>query len=1306
MKRWVSLAVVGMFLLVGAFPCTEAVADNDASVDKTEISEEMTGQTGSGMEETCEEDDVSGEEYTVAAQTKAALFQTVSSEEKYQRDENGRFDVPNQYVDDITLIGDEKFFGVYSGGEWTTKPMLNYSADSGLRSVEALAQEGRYPEAKEAFLDYYREVASNYPTPSAKSYNYDDMSVTQLLAKNIYYYESKYVGTVSAGNSFEKKSIDIAQTLSYMKSLSNGLMSLYIIAEKKDDSLLEIQGRNVEGMEPTIEIMVNGEKRIFKATASATISAGTNKSTHFTGDTVFARESTSSIAKITGDKLDMNKVKNPPPVDENTRQAIIQFDLSSLPENLDFDSATLSLYVRNSSANGERNLVVFAKDLNWEESTVTWNSFEHSILNFDGEPYIRYNYWSGEKFSTETRTARHRIKYIKNLNSVYRFYSDSDDKEEVAGILITQLCGLLDYMANQSKMTGADGATTEFRNNLDIGDSAARLEEFIPFIGSTLITPEFFTAFMKLVYRWADFLEKNYDAGNNWGAIETDGFYKINLYFPFFDRTEHWMQVVASRSYNANLLAPDGSCLEGSVGYTSTAFSRYFYMLQNAVLYGKENPLPEETMEQIVKGMKYRSMISLPGFKDPQLGDAALETSLVRPSAEYGKLLDSPELLWFSDSKSGVKPVFTSHSYPIGSHEYIMRTGWESKDMYGYINMRRGWSSHTHADDMQFIFSAYGKYLLTDPSYMGDNSKAEGAAWVKTNEAHNTVIVDNKNQLSKIGNYNNNTNIEYNWNTNGAYDYFRGRSDANANAYHTRGVLFIRGKYVIVNDYMTPRTSGNHSYRQLWHMRPDANLYIDENNMAFRSDFDDVNVQVVPVNADTYDNVLIKNGYYRGTGGSSQKADYGSFEKSGNGNVSFETVIVPENANQDITVRTSKIEISGIAGEDAASMEISIDDAADASKSLTAVYYALNDTSRTAKVRVGDYSFNGTMSYVERDAQGNLSAVYVQDETNQAGGIELKDEENDRILFRSTVPTPALAVEYGNKNVYLYSKNNVDPMENTLTYDAPDLEHMSFYVPDKMSKVYLNGEEIAFQQDNNYIYFGERIIDAPEFVGPVKPSSGNDSGTPAHGGGGGEGSQGGSPAVPSDPVTPPTTDEKTPYEEELEQHWGKDEIMGLIEKGIVQGDGSTLNLSASVRRSEFISMLVRSLELDAKKPYTLDLEDVSAEDWFAGAVQTALENGIILADGDSVRPNDFITREEMAVMVMRCRRLSGGTNETENLFDFTDKAQISSWALDDVTACRNAGYIEGFPDGAFRPKENALREQAMVIISRFVKDGK
>ena len=186
-------------------------------------------------------------------------------------------------------------------------------------------------------------------------------------------------------------------------------------------------------------------------------------------------------------------------------------------------------------------------------------------------------------------------------------------------------------------------------------------------------------------------------------------------------------------------------------------------------------------------------------------------------------------------------------------------------------------------------------------------------------------------------------------------------------------------------------------------------------------------------------------------------------------------------------------------------------------------------------------------------------------------------------------------------------------------------------------------------------------------------------------------------------VTPtPEVDEKEVLKNDVKNHWAEKEVSALIDLGIVTGDeNKKLNLSNEVTRAEFATMIVKALDLKTEDT-DCDFNDVNASDWYYQTVAICNANGIIQGSDSKFRPNDKITREEMAVILYRCL---GDKFKTESKGDFADNDVVSSWAVDAVGNISAAGLIKGYEDGTFKPTNSLKRAEAMVVIYRLLEMG-
>lgn len=108
-------------------------------------------------------------------------------------------------------------------------------------------------------------------------------------------------------------------------------------------------------------------------------------------------------------------------------------------------------------------------------------------------------------------------------------------------------------------------------------------------------------------------------------------------------------------------------------------------------------------------------------------------------------------------------------------------------------------------------------------------------------------------------------------------------------------------------------------------------------------------------------------------------------------------------------------------------------------------------------------------------------------------------------------------------------------------------------------------------------------------------------------------------------------------------------------------------------------------------------EDVKTGDWFYKEVETLYNIGIVDGtDEHKFSPDAPVTRAEFAVMAARFADLdyTGG-----NIFDDVPNGH---WAYSYINAAANAGWIEGYPDGSFRPDEPISRAEVVRLVNGMI----
>ena len=181
----------------------------------------------------------------------------------------------------------------------------------------------------------------------------------------------------------------------------------------------------------------------------------------------------------------------------------------------------------------------------------------------------------------------------------------------------------------------------------------------------------------------------------------------------------------------------------------------------------------------------------------------------------------------------------------------------------------------------------------------------------------------------------------------------------------------------------------------------------------------------------------------------------------------------------------------------------------------------------------------------------------------------------------------------------------------------------------------------------------------------------------------------------------------TKYFDDIVKHWAKDDIMLMVDAGVVQGMTDKLyGPQQNITRAQFAALLSRALKLNESG--TNPFKDVKAGVWYEGVVSGAYNAGLIQGvSEDSFAPDQPITREQMATMIARAVAHMKGTT-FENLQEannqFVDRQKISTWAAKGVGIAVKENLMNGKTNNQFVPNEKTTRAEAAVVIKRLLQN--
>ncbi|MFD2331092.1 S-layer homology domain-containing protein [Cohnella sp. GCM10020058] len=169
--------------------------------------------------------------------------------------------------------------------------------------------------------------------------------------------------------------------------------------------------------------------------------------------------------------------------------------------------------------------------------------------------------------------------------------------------------------------------------------------------------------------------------------------------------------------------------------------------------------------------------------------------------------------------------------------------------------------------------------------------------------------------------------------------------------------------------------------------------------------------------------------------------------------------------------------------------------------------------------------------------------------------------------------------------------------------------------------------------------------------------------------------------------------------------WASGAVNEAYAAGWLQGVSTTELKFApkqQLTRVQFAALILRLLGETPASGAKQAFADVAPGAWYFDAVMTAKSKGLIGGvTATSFKPNEAISRQDLAVVLTRAFKLDGSGSKTA----FSDQGQISGYALASVRAVYDKGLLKGTSGTAFDPKAKVTREMAAVIASNLLKQG-
>lgn len=187
------------------------------------------------------------------------------------------------------------------------------------------------------------------------------------------------------------------------------------------------------------------------------------------------------------------------------------------------------------------------------------------------------------------------------------------------------------------------------------------------------------------------------------------------------------------------------------------------------------------------------------------------------------------------------------------------------------------------------------------------------------------------------------------------------------------------------------------------------------------------------------------------------------------------------------------------------------------------------------------------------------------------------------------------------------------------------------------------------------------------------------------------------------------TPSETKFNDVSANDWFASAVDYVTSKGMMNGTAdNTFSPKANTTRGMVVTVLYR-LE---NQPSTsaASFTDVASGAYYANAVAWANANGIVSGYGSGkFGPNDKVTREQLAAILYRYaqyKKYDVSVGEDTNILSYDDAQSISSYAIPAIQWACGAGVVTGKSGSKLDPKGNATRAEVAAMLMRFCENVK
>ena len=181
-----------------------------------------------------------------------------------------------------------------------------------------------------------------------------------------------------------------------------------------------------------------------------------------------------------------------------------------------------------------------------------------------------------------------------------------------------------------------------------------------------------------------------------------------------------------------------------------------------------------------------------------------------------------------------------------------------------------------------------------------------------------------------------------------------------------------------------------------------------------------------------------------------------------------------------------------------------------------------------------------------------------------------------------------------------------------------------------------------------------------------------------------------------------TTCKATDFKDYDRTAWYAEAVSAAVDNGLLYGKSATvIDLNGDMTRAEMAAIINRSFGC-YKSADVSQYKDVSKNKWYYKDVALAVQMGTYNGRSSSTMvPDAPISRQEAMTVVARALELDYDSYSKTDLSTFSDRSEISNWALPYVRAMVGADYIHG-RGKVLAPLDNITRAEFAQIFANII----